>query len=182
MIPWASQSPQSKWHHDRFSCFRTGARRMSLYFTTGRPFPLKIAASLGGSGPQSWFPGSTRVLNPNGISISSAICAGLSSVTDWLTDHATRSVTTDCIYVGLRRIGDAVLVVKVIWQDRITAADGQFNRICHMAPMCPPIWAHLFTLSSPCLDSFLYCVLLCVVCMLRFVTQWGGPGGIEAYP
>jgi len=28
----------------------------------------------------------------------------------------------------------------------------------------------------------LYCVLLCVVCMLRFVTRWGGPGGIEAYP
>ena len=35
---------------------------------------------------------------------------------------------------------------------------------------------------SLCLDSFLYCVLLYVVCMLRFVTRWGGPGGIEAYP
>ena len=42
-----------------------------------------------------------------------------------------------------------------------------------------------FCLTGPislCLDSFLYCVLLCVVCLLRFVTRWGGPGGIEAYP
>jgi len=35
---------------------------------------------------------------------------------------------------------------------------------------------------SLCLDSFLYCVLLCVVCTLSFVTRWGRPGGIEAYP
>jgi len=35
---------------------------------------------------------------------------------------------------------------------------------------------------SLCLDSFLYCVLLCAVCMRKFVTRWGGPGGIEAYP
>ena len=42
-----------------------------------------------------------------------------------------------------------------------------------------------FCLTGPislCLDSFLYCVLLCVVCMLRFVTRCGGPCGIEAYP
>jgi len=42
-----------------------------------------------------------------------------------------------------------------------------------------------FCLTGPislCLDSFLYSVLLCVVCMRRFVTRWGGPGGIEAYP
>jgi len=34
------------------------------------------------------------------------------------------------------------------------------------------------------LDSFLHvlCVLLYTVCMCRFVTRWGGPGGIEAYP
>jgi len=32
-------SPQSKRHHDRFSRFRTGDRRVSLYFIMGRPFP-----------------------------------------------------------------------------------------------------------------------------------------------
>ena len=43
-----------------------------------------------------------------------------------------------------------------------------------------------FSQSEPCslLDSSLHvlCVLLYTVCMCRFVTWWGGPGGIEAYP
>jgi len=42
-----------------------------------------------------------------------------------------------------------------------------------------------FCLTGPislCLHSFLYGVVLCVVCMRRLVTWWGGPGGIEAYP
>ena len=44
-----------------------------------------------------------------------------------------------------------------------------------------------FCLTGPislCLDSFLHvlCVLLYTVCTCRFVTRWGGPGGIEAYP
>jgi len=56
---------------------------------------------------------------------------------------------------------------------------------------CSLIWTDLtvlwigFCLTGPislCLDSFLYCVLLCIVCMRRFVTRWGGPGGIEACP
>jgi len=47
----------------------------------------------------TWFPGPTRVLNPNSISIGSAVFAGLTSVTDRLTDHATRSVTIGHIYV-----------------------------------------------------------------------------------
>ena len=54
---------------------------MSLYFTMSHsslqncPFPSNI-----------WFPGPTRVLNPNGISSVSAVFAGLSTVTDRLTD------------------------------------------------------------------------------------------------
>jgi len=75
---WANPSPQPKWHLDRFSYIHIGA------FTMGRPFPLKIAPSHGGSGPPSntWFLGPTRVHNPNGISIGSAVFAGLTSVTD----------------------------------------------------------------------------------------------------
>jgi len=67
----------------------------------GRPSPLKIAPSLCGYGPQSnaWFTGPIRVLNPNGISIDSAGFAGLTSVAYRPTDHTTRSVTTDRIYV-----------------------------------------------------------------------------------
>ena len=38
-------------------------------------------------------------------------------------------------------------------------------------------WAHFTVLR------FIFaCVLLYTVCMCRFVTRWGGPGGIEAYP
>jgi len=54
-----------------------------------------------------WFPGPTRILNPNGISIGLAVFAGLTDVTDRQTetqsdrptDHATRSVTIGRIYV-----------------------------------------------------------------------------------
>ena len=57
-------------------------------------FPLKIDPSHGGSGPSSntWFPGPTEVLNPNGISISSTILAGLTSVSDRQTDRPRYSV------------------------------------------------------------------------------------------
>jgi len=55
----------------------------------------------------TWFGGPTRVLNLNGISIGSAVLAGLTNVTDRQTvrptdrptEHATRSVTIDRIYV-----------------------------------------------------------------------------------
>ena len=40
----------------------------------------------------TWFPGPTQVLNPNGSSIGAAVFAGLTSVTDRPTDHAARSV------------------------------------------------------------------------------------------
>jgi len=83
-IPWAHPNPQPKHHLDRFSRFCTDDHRVSLYFAWDAPFHLKIAASHGGSGPPSntWFPEPTRVLNPNGISIGSAVFAGLTSETD----------------------------------------------------------------------------------------------------
>jgi len=57
------------------------------------PFPWGIWTP-----SNTWFPGHTQVLNPNGISINSAVFAGLTNVTD-RTDHATRSVTICHIYV-----------------------------------------------------------------------------------
>ena len=73
------------------------------------PFTLKIASSHEGSEPLSntWFLVPTRAHNPNGISIGSAVFAGLTSVTDRQTDqptdrptdHATRSVRIGRIYV-----------------------------------------------------------------------------------
>jgi len=108
MIPRAHLNAEPKRHLDRFCRICADDRRVSLYFTMGRHFPLKIAPSHGGiwTPSNTWFPGPTRVPNPNYISIGSAVCAGLTSVTDRPTDHATRSVTTDRIYV--RSTGDAV--------------------------------------------------------------------------
>ena len=72
----------------------------------GPPFPLKIAPFHEGSGLlyNTWFPEPNRVLNLNGISIGSALFAGLTSVTDRQTDDTARSVATDRIYV--RSSGD----------------------------------------------------------------------------
>jgi len=58
-----------------------------------------ISAMWGSGRPSStWFLGPTRVLNPNGISIGSAVFAGLASVTDKQTDPQTDR-QTDRIYV-----------------------------------------------------------------------------------
>ena len=81
----AHPSPQPKRHPYRFSPHCTDDYRVSLYFTMGRQFsPKNLPLPMGGSGPPSntWFPGSTQVLNPNGSSIGAAVFAGLTSVTD----------------------------------------------------------------------------------------------------
>ena len=44
-------------------------------------------------------PRPTQVLSPNGSSIGAAVFAGLTSVTDRPTDHATRSVRIGRIYI-----------------------------------------------------------------------------------
>ena len=105
MIPTAHLRQQHKRRLDQFSRIRT----VSLFFTRGHLSPSKLPLPMGGSGPPSntWFLGPTRVHNPNGISIGSAVFAGLTSVTDRPTDrqtdrptdHATRSVTIGRIYV-----------------------------------------------------------------------------------
>jgi len=99
MLPSAHPRPQPKQHLDRFSRFCTAHDRESLYFTKGRPFHLKIAPLHWRSGHPSniWFLRLTRVHNPNGISISSAVFALLTIVTDrqtnrQQTDHITPSV------------------------------------------------------------------------------------------
>jgi len=75
MVPWAHPSLHPKRHVDRFSRFCTAHRRVSHYYTMGRYVPPKCSFSLGRSGPTSntWYLGSTRVINPNGVSIGSAV-------------------------------------------------------------------------------------------------------------
>jgi len=84
----AHPTPHPKRHLDRFGCFRTAHGKEPLYFTMGRPFPLKIAPSQGRSEPPSnaWFLGPTRVHYANGISIGSAVLQGSRS---WQIDRET---------------------------------------------------------------------------------------------
>ena len=79
-----------KQHLDWFIRFLTAHGKRSLYFTIGRPFPPQNCHFAWGYGPPSnvWFLWPTRVHNPNGISIGSAVFTGLTIV----TDHATPSV------------------------------------------------------------------------------------------
>jgi len=104
MIPWAHPSPQPKRHLDLFNRFCTDDCRVSLNFTMGRPFPPQNCPFPRGiwSPFNTWFPGPTRVLNPDGISIGLVVFAGpLVWQTDRQTDHDTRSVTIGRIYAGL---------------------------------------------------------------------------------
>jgi len=55
---------------------------------------------------QQCFLGPTRVHNPNGISIGSAVFAGLAIVRDRQTDHATPSVTMGRIRTVMRPKND----------------------------------------------------------------------------
>jgi len=85
-ISWAHPRPQSKQHLDQFSRFCTDDPRVFLYFTMVRPFPPSPQNCPfpwgSGSPSNTWFFRPTQVLNPNGISIASAVSAGLTSVTD----------------------------------------------------------------------------------------------------
>jgi len=76
---------QTKRHLDQFS------RDSVLILYNGSPvFPSKLPFSMGIWNPcNTWFIGPTRVLNPNGKSIVSAVFAGLTSVADWQSNRHT---------------------------------------------------------------------------------------------
>jgi len=77
---------------------------------------------------------------------------------------------------------DIIRAVVIVWRVRgKTIRSVLCNIVCNNCAQCD---AHTyeqttvpwigFCLTGPislCLDSFLYCVLLCVVCMRRFVTR-----------
>ena len=61
--------------------------RVSLYFIMGSPSPQNAPSHGGIWTPSNTFPGPTRVLNLNGISIGSAVFARLTIVSDRQTNH-----------------------------------------------------------------------------------------------
>jgi len=105
-LSWAHPSHQPKRHLDQFGRFCTVHYRVSLYFTMGPHFPPQNCPLPWGTWtPMNiWFLGPTQVLNPNGISIGSAIFARLTTVTDiqkdrLTEDHCTRSIAIGCTYI-----------------------------------------------------------------------------------
>jgi len=138
MLPSVHQSPPKR-QMDPFSHFCTAHDRKSLLYN-GTPFsPRRNCLFRWGIVPPSntWFPGPTRVLNPNAISIGSAVFAGLTSVTNRQADHATPSVTIDRTYVRstAMRSNNTSSESNLI-KGRIAAANGRFNRIRQDGPMC----------------------------------------------
>ena len=113
----ASPSPQSKRHHDRFSCFCTGTTECSYTLQWDAPFPLKIAPSYGGSGPhlihgpESSTKTASRLVQPFFAGLISVSHRPTDRHTDGPTDHdATRSVTIGRIDV--RSTGDAAYIIN----------------------------------------------------------------------
>jgi len=101
MIPWASPSPQSKWYHHRFSCFHTGDRTVSLYFTVGRhpsklPFPLGDLDPHLTHGSPGWPAFSTQTA-------SRSVQPFLQGSLVWQTEDATLLVTIDGVYLSSTR-------------------------------------------------------------------------------
>ena len=154
VLPSAHLSPQSKRQMDRFNRFCTAYDRKCLYFPMGTPIHQNC--------PFPW---------------------------KFWTAHVTRDAFGPSPLPSNRhhRSNDDCLEGK-----------GENYQVCcvqycvqQFTVQCTHIWTDLtvfwigFCLTgsiSLCLDSFLYGVLLCVVCMRKFVTRWGGPGGIEACP
>jgi len=111
----------------------------------GPPFPFKIAPSLGGCWyylfpwglltlSNTWLLEPTWVLNPNGISIGSAIFAGLTSVTDRQTDRHTdrsriytRSTVTRPIIIDTNR-AKVNMIPQRLWVRQIYGHTNQVHR------------------------------------------------------
>jgi len=115
----------------------------------GAPFPQHCLFLWGIWTPSNtWFPGPTRVLNPNSISIGSAIFAALTSVTDrlqssnWTSDlFSTYSyifnVNYACWHLIISRIrGLAPLKISLIikYRHRIDIQYIQWNRSAGTSP------------------------------------------------
>jgi len=117
----------------------------TLRWNAPSPPPKNCPFQSGGSGPPSntWLPGPTRVLNPDGISIGWAVSAGLTSVTHRQTDRQTTLLSLfGHIYV--RSTAMQLIITTTtsgqsnLTQSHIAAAHGSFSGIRQVAPVCTP--------------------------------------------
>jgi len=153
--PSAHSSPQLKRQMDRFSHFCRAYGRKCLYFTMGAPVHQNCP-----------FP---RKI--------------------W-TSYVTRDAFGPSPLPSNRHHrnnGDCLEGKEGNYQ--VCSVQYCVQQLCTV--QCTHIWTDLtvlwigFCLTGPislCFDSFLYGVSLYIAFMHRFVTWWGGPGGIEACP
>ena len=89
MIPWRIQAHNPNGISIGSAVFAQ-MTAVSLYFTMGRPFPLKIVYSHGviWTPSNTWFLGPTLVVKPNGKSIGSAISAQLTAESAYTLQRA----------------------------------------------------------------------------------------------
>ena len=95
--------------------------------------------------------------------------------------NVTRTGVTIVLLLSFPQI-DIIGAVVIVWRVR-GKLSGLFSAILCATIVHSAMHTHMnrltvlwigFCLTGPislCLNSFLYCVLLCVVCMCRFVTQ-----------
>jgi len=97
---WSGISPKLGFHSRRTDDLSPSGSHLPRK----RRFPPQNCPSHGGiwTPSKTWFIGPIWSHIPNGISIGSAVFAALKIVINWQTDHATSSVTTDCIYTVVR--------------------------------------------------------------------------------
>jgi len=95
VLPSVNPSPKSKWQIDQFIHSCTDQLQWAV-------LTLKLLLALGIWIPSNtWFRGPIQVLKPNGISIGSAIFAGLTSVTDRQTDRPHYSVGNNRLHLRM---------------------------------------------------------------------------------
>jgi len=74
VVSWIQPTQYRKRHLVRFGRFCTAHCRKSVYFRMGAPFPQNCPFPWGsGALSDTWFLRPTRILNPNGMSIDSAV-------------------------------------------------------------------------------------------------------------
>jgi len=114
MVPWAHRSQRLGRHLDRFSRFCTAFGIVPIFYGVLPFFPVIIAPSHSVSGPYM-VPGPCESITANGISICSAVFAGLTILwhRDELTHHATPSVIVGFIYVVLQC---GLIIHRVKWR------------------------------------------------------------------
>ena len=111
--------------------WQKAASQPHIYFTMGHPFLcLKLPILVWGSGPHLIrFLGPTRVQTANGILIGSAVFAGLTTVIDRPTEHATQSATTGYSYICSTVMWpNKINLIQLIWCLNMSESLKQFHK------------------------------------------------------